>query len=90
MKRVVKRAGHSEAYDRKKLQASVYAAALSVREHPDQAHKTAADVAQYVDDWLEHHHEVTTEDIRRKAGERLKEIHPDAAQVFNHHRVIWE
>lgn len=89
MKHIVKRRQHTEPYDPKKLYASVYAACLSVREHPGSAELIAAHVAKDVGDWLEKKHEVTSNDIRRQAHESLQVINPDAAHIYLHHRVIW-
>lgn len=89
MKHVVKRGGHTEAYDERKLYASVYSACLSVREHPGSAELFAQEVVENFGKWLESRHEVTSNDIRRKASEHLKVINPDAGHIYLHHRVIW-
>ena len=89
MKHIVKRQQHTEAYDAKKLYASVYAACLSVREHPGSAEVIAAQVVKDVESWLEKKHEVTSNDIRRQAHTHLQVINPDAAHIYLHHRVIW-
>ena len=89
MKHIVKRAGHTEAYDEKKLYASVYAACLSVREHPGSAELIAQEVVNEFEKWLGNKHEVTSNDIRKKAAEHLKAINPDAGHIYLHHRVIW-
>lgn len=89
MNHIVKRAGHSEAYDVRKLYASVYAACLSVREHPGSAELIAEEVSKEVAKWLERKHEVTSNDIRRQAAKHLTAINPDAGHIYVHHRVIW-
>lgn len=89
MKHIVKRAGHLETYDERKLYASVYSACLAVREHPGSAELIAEEVVSEFGKWLEQKHEVTSNDIRRKAAEHLKAINPDAAHIYVHHRVIW-
>lgn len=89
MKHIVKRAGHTESYDERKLYGSIYAACLSVREHPGSAELIAQEVSKDVGQWLEAKHEVTSNDIRRAAAESLKVINPDAAHMYLHHRVIW-
>ncbi len=89
MKHIVKRAGHSEPYDIRKLYASVYAACLSVREHPPTAELIAEEVGKGVSQWLERKHEVTSNDIRHQAAKHLQIINPDAAYMYLHHRVIW-
>lgn len=89
MKHVVKRGQHTETYDQRKLYASVYAACLSVREHPGSAELIAQQVVKEFEAWLDQKHEVTSNDIRRIAAESLKDINPDAGHIYMHHRVIW-
>lgn len=89
MKHIVKRAGHNEEYDVRKLYASVYAACLTVREHPGSAELIAAEVCKKIDAWLTHKHEVTSNDIRAQAAKHLSAINPDAGHMYLHHRVIW-
>ena len=89
MKHIVKRAGHAEPYDERKLYASIYAAALSVREPAAVAELVAQEVEKQVSGWLEAKHEVTGNDIRRVAAQHLQVLNPDAAYQYLHHRVIW-
>lgn len=89
MKHVVKRGKHTEAYDERKLYASIYAACLSVREHPGSAEVIAERVVKEFGAWLDKKHEVTSNDIRRTAHDILQTINPDAAHMYLHHRVIW-
>lgn len=89
MKVIVKRGGHNEEYDIRKLYASVYAACLSVREHPGSAELIAEEVVKDVEQWLNHRHEVTSNDLRRQAAKHLTAINPDAGHIYKHHRVIW-
>jgi transcriptional regulator NrdR family protein len=85
---IVKRAGHTEAYDRKKLFASIYAACLVGREATATAELIAAKVVSGTEQWLETKHEVTSNDIRRMAARFLKHYNNDAAFLYLHHRVI--
>lgn len=85
----MKRAGHTEPYDERKLYASIYAACLSVREHPGSAELIAQEVVRGFEKWLANKHEVTSNDIRREAAAHLKAINPDAGHIYLHHRVIW-
>mgnify|MGYP000144331377 CR=1 FL=1 len=89
MQHIVKRGGHSEPYDVRKLYASVYAACLSVREHPGSAELIAEAVCKSVEKWLAQKHEVTSNDIRINAAKHLKTINPDAGHIYLNHRVIW-
>jgi len=89
MGHIVKRGGHTEPYDQRKLYASIYAACLSVREYPGTAELTAQEVVEGFEKWLANKHEVTSNDIRRIAAEHLKAINPDAGHMYLHHRVMW-
>ena len=87
---VVKRQGKRamEAFDRDKLQASVYAACLSVRSPEGHARQTAEHVCDVVVVWSANKHVITSDDIRRQAAKALAPHHPEAAYLYQHHRVI--
>lgn len=89
MQHIVKRSGHPEPYDARKLYASVYSAALATREPVGSAELLAAEVVKHVEIWLAPKHEVTSNDIRRVAGSHLKQIHDGVAFQYLHHRVVW-
>lgn len=89
MKHIVKRKGHNEVFDPKKLYASIYAAAQSVREPAGSAELIAEKVVSDVENWMDKKHEVTANDIRVNASKHLKAYNPDAAYMYLHHRVIW-
>jgi len=88
VKHIVKRHGHNEIYDEKKLYASVYSACLSVRQTSDTSELIAQRVIEDMAPWIEKKHEVTSNDIRRTAAKHLETYNPDAAQIFLHHRVL--
>ena len=88
MKLIVKRAGHNEKYDDRKLYASIYSACLSVAEPVGTAELTANAVVKEVSAWLKGKTEVTSNDIRRRAADSLKGYSLDAAYMYLHHRVI--
>lgn len=83
---IVKRGGHTEPYDRRKLYASIYAAALSVHESVGVAELLAETVMQEFESWLGGRHEVTSHDIRRIAADALEAHNEDAAYMYRHHR----
>lgn len=86
---VVKRGSHgTESFDPLKLHQSVVAACLSVRTLEGEAHTTAERVCRHVIDWLQVHTEVTSADIRRVASKYLDIYHPEAAYLYEHHRLI--
>ncbi len=89
MKHVVKRAGHNELYDERKLYASIFSACQSVREPMGSAELIADKVAKDMNEWIAKKYEVTSNDIRHMAARHLQVYHPDAAYMYLHHRVIW-
>lgn len=89
MKHIVKRAGHSEIYDSKKLYDSIYASCLAIREPADSSKVIAKKITTDVEKWLESKQEVTVHDIRAYAGKKLLEINHHAGYLYLHHRIMW-
>lgn len=89
MKHIVKRHGHNEVYDDRKIYASVYSACRAVRQTSDTSELIADRVVQDMAPWIAKKHEVTSNDIRRIAAGHLAEYNPDASQLYLHHRVVW-
>lgn len=89
IKHIVKRHGHNEVFDPKKLYASIYSAAQSVREPAGSAELIADKVVEDIQHWIAKKHEVTANDIRINAAKHLKVYNPDAAYMYLHHRVVW-
>lgn len=87
---VVKRSGErpTERFDRDKLHASVLAACLSVRSPHGEAETAAVNVCDAVIIWCGTKREVTSADLRRKASQHLERIHPEAAYLYKHHRLV--
>lgn len=79
----------SEPFDAVKLHSSIVDACLAVRSHEGEAHSTAERVCRSVIDWLVGRSEVTSNDIRRVAGQQLATYHPEAAYLYqNEPRMI--
>jgi transcriptional regulator NrdR family protein len=87
---VVKRNGKRapERFDHNKLRRSIHAACLSVRSPEGQAAETAQKVCDAVLIWCTDKPEITSADIRHQASRTLKRFHPDAAYIYQHHKVI--
>lgn len=79
---------HSEMFDPLKLHQSIVAACLAVREFEGAADVTAERVCKAVLDWLMTKDEVTSADLRRVAAKHLAIYHPEAAYIYEHHRMI--
>ena len=87
---VVKRGGKrpTELFNRDKLHGSVQAACLSVRSPQGMAKSAADSVCKAVIAWCADKPEVTSDDLRRVAADHLKVIHPEAAYLYKHHRLV--
>ncbi len=87
---VVKRGGKrtTEPFKRDKLHASVLAACLSVRSPQGMAESAASDVCSVVITWCKTRPEITSDDVRRVAAKHLEIIHPEAAYLYKHHRLV--
>ncbi len=88
MKHIVKRKGHSEPYDIKKLYASIYSACLSVRASEGEAELVAERVVKHLNTWLEKKHEVTARDIRIQATKHLAAYNSDASYLYGVHKDL--
>lgn len=77
----------TEHFERNKLHASIVAACLSVYAPEGQAEATAHAVCDAVLTWLQQHPEVTSHDIRTIAAKHLKSYHPEAAYLYEQHRI---
>ncbi len=84
MKHIVKRAGHSEEFDQRKLYASVYAACVAVKVPIGEAEIVAEKVTNDVIKQMGDKYEVTSGDIFRKASLFLQGYNPDAAYIYQH------
>lgn len=87
---VVKQQGKrpTEPFSREKLHASLVAVCLSVRTPEGQAEVNASTVCDAILRWLDDKPEVTSDDIRRKAGDILARYHPEAAHLYKHHHMV--
>lgn len=86
---IIKRGGRreSEKFMREKLHASIVAACLSARAPEGHAEATARRVCDNVILWLELKPEVTSYDLRIVAARHLKSYHPEAAYLYEQHRI---
>ena len=87
---IVKHGGKrkTEAYSREKLSKSILITLRSLKTPDGQAEDTAKTVCDSVEHWLTNLPEVTSDDLRRKAAAALEPLHPDAALLYKHHKII--
>ncbi len=88
MKHIVKRAGHNETYDQKKVYASVYAACLAVRAQASDAELIAEEVVKDIEKWISDKHQINSHQIAREVTRSLRLYNSDAAYLYEHHRDI--
>jgi len=88
MKHIVKRAGHTEKYDERKLYASVYASCLAVKVPIGEAELVADKVVKEVEDCLKDKYELTSGDIFRRCYQHFQVYNPDAAYMYKHHFTL--
>ena len=86
---IIKHGGYkqTEKFTREKLHASIVAACLSVRTPEGQAENIARTICNSVIEWLQQRPEVTSHDIRIVAARHLKSYHPEAAYLYEQHRI---
>jgi transcriptional regulator NrdR family protein len=88
MEHIVKRAGHHESFDQKKVYASVYAACLAVRAQANDAELIASEVTKDINAWLADKKTVSSAEIANEVARSLKLYNSDAAFLYRHHRDI--
>lgn len=86
--RIVKRRGYKEAYDEKKIYASVYAASLNAHLNKLEAEKIAERVSRELTIWIEERPETGSDEIFRRVFELLGEENKDAAFMYRTHRDL--
>ena len=82
---VVKRKGHQEFYDRKKVYASVYAAALNCGYGERKSERIALRVMKEINVWVKTKKVIESQGIRKKVVESLVKIDKDVALMYKSH-----
>ena len=85
---IVKRKGHTEEFDERKVYASCYAACLSSHVEHTAAEKICEKVAKEVKTWARKKKTVDSSDIFKKVISTLKKHNKDAAFMYETHRDI--
>ncbi|MBI4181765.1 MAG: hypothetical protein HY520_02250 [Candidatus Aenigmarchaeota archaeon] len=85
---VVKRRGHKERFDERKVYASCYAACLSSHLHHRDAEKVAARVTARIRQWIDGKPLVTADDLFQEVGKHLAALNRDAAYMYRTHRDV--
>ena len=88
MTHIVKRKGHKEIFDSRKIYASVFAACRNGHLHEIQSEKIAETVSKTIENWIKQKTVVTSEEIFQKTAGVLRELHEDAAFLYATHRDL--
>ena len=88
MTHIVKRRGHKEKFDVRKLYASIYAACFSAHVPKEEAEATSNLVTREINKWIDKKKEVSSDEIFRQVGEELGHLNKDAAFMYKTHRDI--
>ena len=82
---VVKRKGHTEEFDEKKVYGSVYAACASAHYDEMQCEKIAGEVTKKVKKLLKNKKEVSSTEIRKRIENELKKKDEELAFFYEQH-----
>lgn len=88
MNKVVKRRGHTESFDERKLYASIFHACITLRVPQSEAELVAQKLTDDVKAWLADKEEVTSNDIFREATKHFEVYNPEAAYIYKHFRIV--
>lgn len=88
MKHIVKRAGHKEMFDERKLYASIFSACMVTRMSNQLAESVAEKVTMHVASHLERKNEITAKEIKDATYEVFKQYDADAAYLYRHHKDL--
>lgn len=88
MVHIVKRKGHKEIFDERKVYASIFAACLSANLNKEEAEVNANLVTQAVKEWLDEKEDIKSDQIFKIAGEKLEHLSKDAGFMYKTHRDI--
>ena len=88
MLQIVKRAGHAEFYDERKVYGSCYFACRNAHLSEKEAEEICNKVAAAVTKWVKRHKIVSSNEIFRILIQELKKHNEDAAFLYETHRDI--
>lgn len=88
MKHIVKRKGHTEEFDEKKIYGSVFAACMTLRMFEKEGELIADTVTKEVVLYFKDVQKMTNQEIHREVTKRLHKYNPDAAYIYDTHKDI--
>lgn len=88
MEHIVKRKGHKERYDERKVYASIFAACMSLRMSDEEAETISHIVSEGVSKEFGNVHEISAHAIHKFVSDSLKKHNKDVAYMYETHRDI--
>lgn len=88
MNLIVKRRGHTESFDSRKLYASIYAACRSVEMKEIEAEQIAEMISKQIEKDISKAKAVSSDHLFKLAASHLKAHHPEASYMYIHHRDV--
>jgi transcriptional regulator NrdR family protein len=88
MEHLVKRNGHNEKYDERKVYGSVFAACKTLRMTDEEAELIAGMVSHETTEEFKNVKAVNAHTIHKFVASNMKKYHPDAAYMYDTHRDI--
>ncbi|HVF68963.1 MAG TPA: ATP cone domain-containing protein [Xanthomonadales bacterium] len=88
MKHIVKRKGHTESFDARKIYASVFASCLVLRMKDEEAELIAHMVSDEVEKALKDVKQIEAHKIHKLVTQSLKKYNADASYIYDTHRDI--
>lgn len=85
---VVKRGGHTEPFDERKIYASVYEACHGALIPTTKAEKIASSVSNAIKKKVEQHETVSAHAIKLEVVKELKKHHKDVAFLYETHKEL--
>lgn len=85
---IVKRKGHTEEFDERKVYASCYAACLNTQIREEDSEKIAGKVSKEIKTWVRKKKYVDSSEIFKKVVTVLKKHNKDVAFMYETHRDI--
>lgn len=88
MTHIIKRKGHRQEFDERKVYASIFAACLAAHSDKEDAETTANLVTREIKKWIADKEEVNSDEIFKHVSEELMALNKDAAFMYTTHRDI--
>ncbi len=88
MQHIIKRQGHKEKFDERKVYASCYAACLSTHMERTEAEMVCERVCKDMKQWITKKKEVTSDDLFKQITRAIRNYSHKAAFMYETHRDI--